>query len=45
LLPLEPIVTALRLALLEVAPEEVQQSIAFPPIDLSGRRAAGSARP
>ena len=45
LLPLEPIVTALRLALLEVAPEEAQQSIAFPPIDVSERRAAGGGRP
>lgn len=44
LLPFEPIVTALRLALLEVAPEETQQSIAFPPVDVSERRAAGSAR-
>jgi hypothetical protein len=45
LLPLEPIVTALRLALLEVAPEEAQQSITFPPLDVSERRAAGSGRP
>lgn len=45
LLPLEPIVTALRLALLEVAPEETQQSIPFPPVDVSERRAAGSGRP
>ena len=44
LLPLEPIVTALRLALLEVAPEEAQQIIAFPPVDVSERRAADSAR-
>ncbi|WP_095204702.1 helix-turn-helix domain-containing protein [Mesorhizobium carmichaelinearum] len=44
-LPLEPIVTALRLALLEVAPEEAQQSLAFPPVDVSERRAAGSGRP
>jgi hypothetical protein len=45
LLPLEPIVNALRLALLEVAPEEAQQSMAFPPVGVSGRRAAGSATP
>ncbi|WP_126000259.1 helix-turn-helix domain-containing protein [Sphingobium yanoikuyae] len=45
LLPLEPIVNALRLALLEVAPEEAQQSMAFPPVDVSERRAAGSGRP
>jgi hypothetical protein len=44
LLPLEPIVTALRLALLEVTPEDAQQSIAFPPIDMSDRRAAGVSR-
>lgn len=41
LLPLEPIVAAVRLALLEVAPEEAQQSIAFPPVDVSERRATG----
>jgi hypothetical protein len=45
LLPLEPIVTALRLSLLEVAPEDAQQSIAFPPVDMTDRRAAGSGRP
>ncbi len=44
LLPLEPIVTALRLALLEVAPGEAQQSMAFPPVGLSERRAIDSAR-
>jgi hypothetical protein len=42
LLPLEPIVSALRLALLEVAPEETQQSMPFPPIGVSGHRLAGS---
>ncbi|MBY5440237.1 hypothetical protein GR204_29975 [Rhizobium leguminosarum] len=44
LLPLEPIVTTLRLALLEVAPEEAQQSLAFPPVDVTERRAAGSGK-
>lgn len=45
LIPLEPIVTALRLALLEVAPEEAQQSMAFPPVEMTERHAAGSRRP
>lgn len=44
LLPLEPIVTALRLALLEVAPGEAQQSMAFPPVGVGERRATDSAR-
>ena len=45
LLPLEPIVTSLRLALLEVSPEDAQQSMAFPPLDVSERRAGVSVRP
>lgn len=37
-LPLEEIVTSLREALLEVAPEEAQQSIVFPPVGVGERR-------
>lgn len=44
LLPLEPVITSLRLALLEAAPEDIQQSIAFPPVDVSDRGAAGIGR-
>lgn len=45
LLPLEPIVTAVRLALLEAAPEEFQQYLAFPPVDVGEGRAARNGRP
>jgi len=46
ILPLEPIVAALREALLEVTPEEEQPSLAFPPVMLPEERttAAGGAR-
>jgi hypothetical protein len=43
-LPLEPVVAALRLALLEVAPEEAQHRIAFPPVGVSERHASGAGR-
>ncbi len=43
-LPLESIVMSLREALLEVAPEEAQQSLAFPPVDVSERRIARGKR-
>lgn len=43
-LPLDRVVTALREALLEVTPEEAQQSIVFPPMDVSERRTARSER-
>jgi hypothetical protein len=33
--PLKPIVDRLREALLEVSPDDMQQSLAFPPLDLS----------
>jgi KaiC/GvpD/RAD55 family RecA-like ATPase len=41
-LPMERIVTSLREALLEVAPEEVQQSIAFPPVGMATRRSVAN---
>lgn len=46
ILPLEPIVVALREALLEVTPEEEQPSLAFPPVGLPEERTttAGGAR-
>lgn len=45
-LPMERIVTLLREALLEVTPEDVQQSIPFPPVGVAERRpAANRGRP
>jgi hypothetical protein len=37
-LPMSPIVASVREALLEVAPDDAQQSIVFPPIEVSVRR-------
>jgi hypothetical protein len=39
-LPLERIVTSLREVLLEVYPEDAQQSLVFPPVDVVKRRLA-----
>jgi hypothetical protein len=44
LVPLGRIVTSLREALLEVASEEAQTSIVFPPVAVSNRRTAQSER-
>lgn len=44
LLPLEPVVASLREALLEVTLEEAQQSMVFPPLDVSERRSAAGGR-
>ena len=43
-LPLESIVTSLREPQLEVAPAEAQQSLAFPPVDVSEHRIARGKR-
>lgn len=45
LLPLGPVVASLREALLEVTTEEAQQSMVFPPVDVSERRSASGGRP